>query len=140
MILPGSGKCTYTHLHVTDAARSLISCAEQGYTQISPIGDNQPASWTEFISLIRSYYPEAKVLVLPQWLAMAGTTMLLPFRKYRAHPGMETPGAVRSYNCNIAVKPGLVWKDLGLTPKYPTIYDGIPAVVEDLENLNVKAS
>jgi nucleoside-diphosphate-sugar epimerase len=140
LILPGSGKCTYSHLHVTDAARSLISCAEQGYTKISPIGDNQQASWHEFISLIRSYYPDAKVLVLPQWLAMAGTAVLLPFRKYRANPGMETPGAVRSYNCNIAVKPGLVWKDLGLNPNYPTIYDGIPAVVKDLENLNEKAS
>ena len=139
LILPGSGKCLYTHLHVTDAARSLIACAEQGYPVISPIGDNQPATWAEFISLIRSYYPDAKVLVLPQWLAMAGTTVLMPFRRFRAHPGMETPGAVRSYNCNIAVKPGLVWNDLGLTPTYPTIYDGIPAVVEDLERLNAKA-
>jgi nucleoside-diphosphate-sugar epimerase len=140
LILPGTGKCMYTHLHVTDAARSLIACAEQGYPVISPIGDKQPASWAEFISLIRSYYPEAKVLILPQWLAMAGTTVLMPFRRFRPHPGMETPGAVRSYNCNIAVRPGLVWEDLRLTPKYPTIYEGIPAVVRELECLKAQAS
>jgi nucleoside-diphosphate-sugar epimerase len=132
MILPGSGKCVYSHLHVTDAARALIACAEQEYDEISPIGDSQPATWAEFISVIRTYYPGAKVLVLPEWLALAGTTALIPFRRFRSHPGMETPGAVRSYNCNIAVKPGLVWEDLGLNPKYPSIHEGIPAVVKEL--------
>ena len=132
LILPGSGKCRYTHLHVTDAARALIACAEQGYAGISPIGDRQPATWAEFISIIRNHYPGAKVLVLPEWLALAGTAALIPFRRFRPNPGIETPGAVRSYNCNIAVKPALVWKDLGLIPKYATIYEGIPAVVNEL--------
>jgi hypothetical protein len=36
---------------------------------------------------------------------------------------------VRTYNFNLAVEPDLLWQDLGLGPRYPTIYDGIPAVV-----------
>jgi hypothetical protein len=53
----------------------------------------------------------------------------MPFRRVRPNPGLETPGAVRSYNFNLAVNPNLLWQDLGIAPKYATIYDGIPAVV-----------
>jgi hypothetical protein len=35
---------------------------------------------------------------------------------------------VRTYNFSIAVDPDLLWKDIGLTPAYPTIYEGVPAV------------
>jgi putative NADPH-quinone reductase len=38
---------------------------------------------------------------------------------------------VRSYNCNIAVKPGLVWNDLGLNLLFPTIHEGVPAVLKE---------
>jgi nucleoside-diphosphate-sugar epimerase len=138
--LPGSGKCLYTHMHVTDAARALIACAEQGYGETSPIGDDQPASWIEFISIVKTYYPRAKVLFVPQWLALAGTIALMPFRRFRPYSGIETPGAVRSYNCNIAVKPGLVWNDLGITPKHSTIHEGIPTVVRELERLAEKST
>ena len=42
------------------------------------------------------------------------------------NPGLETPGAVRSYNFNLAVDPDLLWRDIGLTPRYGTIREGIP--------------
>ena len=35
---------------------------------------------------------------------------------------------MRTYNFNLAVDPDLLWKDLGMEPRYPTIQDGIPAV------------
>jgi hypothetical protein len=47
----------------------------------------------------------------------------------RPNPGLETPGAVRSYNFNLAVEPNLLWQDLGIAPRYATIHDGIPAEV-----------
>jgi hypothetical protein len=52
-----------------------------------------------------------------------------PLPKHQAQSGLETPGAVRTYNFNLAVEPDLLWQDLGLAPRYPTIYDGIPAAV-----------
>jgi hypothetical protein len=53
----------------------------------------------------------------------------------RPYPGLETPGAVRTYNFNLAVDPDTLWPDLGLAPKYPTIFEGIPAAVKaDSEN------
>ena len=129
LILPGLGKNIYTHLHVADAARAIIACAEQAYTGILPLGDRRPSTWNDFLNHVRPHYPKARVLRVPQWLALPATALLSPFRSIRPNPGLETPGAVRTYNFNLAVDPDLFWKDLGLTPRYPTIYDGIPAAV-----------
>ncbi|UCG11831.1 MAG: NAD(P)-dependent oxidoreductase [Deltaproteobacteria bacterium] len=135
LILPGLGRNTFTHLHVADAARLLITSGEQGYASISPVGDNMPATWAEFLDVVKLHYPNARVLALPQWLALATTTALTPFRRFRPYPGLETPGAVRTYNCSIAVKPGLVWEELGLKPLFPTIYEGVPAVINQYVGL-----
>ena len=132
LILPGRGKNTYTHLHVADAAAAIIACARQGYSGILPFGDRLPATWETFLKVVRQYYPNAKVTLLPQWLALLATTLLTPFRRFRPNPGLETPGAVRTYNFNLAIDPDLLWKDIGLTPQYPTIYEGVPAVAAEL--------
>ncbi len=131
LVLPGLGRNKFTHLHVADAARILIACAEKGYEGISPVGDDMPATWAEFLRVVKLHHPRARVIALPQWLALTTTAAITPFRRYRPHPGLETPGAVRSYNCNIAVKPGLVLKDLGLNLLFPTIHEGVPAVLQD---------
>jgi nucleoside-diphosphate-sugar epimerase len=135
LILPGLGKNIYTHLHVADAAAAIIACAEQGFSGILPFGDRLPSTWAEFLSVVRPYFPKARVHLIPQWLAILATALLTPFRHVRSNPGLETPGAVRTYNFNIAVDPELLWKDLGLAPAYPTIYEGIPAVASESGNL-----
>ena len=129
MILPGLGRNLYTHLHVTDAARAIIACAEQGYAGILPFGDRRPSTWNEFLDQVKPHYPDARVFRLPQWLALMATTLLTPFRHIRPNPGLETPGAVRTYNFNLAVEPELLWNDLGITPMYPSIFVGVPAAV-----------
>ena len=126
LILPGLGKNIYTHLHVYDAAAAIIECAMQGYSGIWPLGDRRPMTWAAFLKLARPHFPKARVVVMPQWVALLATVLLAPFRHRRPSPGLETPGAVRSYNFNIAVDPDLLWKDLDLRRRYPTIADGIP--------------
>ncbi len=137
LILPGLGKNIYTHLHVADAAAAIIACAEQGFSGILPFGDRLPSTWAEFLSVVRPYFPKARVHLIPQWLALLATFLLTPFRRIRPNPGLETPGAVRTYNFNIAVDPNLLWKDLGLEPAYPTIYEGIPDVATESGNLGM---
>ena len=138
LILPGLGKNIYTHLHVADAAQAIIACAEQAYSGILPVGDRRPSTWNDFLNHVKPHYPEARVLRMPQWLALAATALLTPFRRIRPNPGLETPGAVRTYNFNLAVEPDLLWQDLGLALRYPTIYDGIPAVVASGKDVGVR--
>lgn len=129
LILPGLGKNKYTHLHVTDAASAIITCAEQGYTGILPFGDRRPATWASFLEVAQKSYPKARIILLPKWAALGATLMLAPFRRFRTYAGLETPGAVRSYNFNLEVDSNLLWQDLSLSPQFPTIYEGIPAAV-----------
>jgi nucleoside-diphosphate-sugar epimerase len=135
LILPGLGNNRYTHLHVADAASAMIACAEQAYEGIAPIGDRLPSSWADFTRVARQYCPGARVYSVPQWLALLATALLTPFRRVRPYPGLETPGAVRTYNFNLAVDPDSLWKDLGMAPAYPTIFEGIPAVVKSGGNI-----
>jgi nucleoside-diphosphate-sugar epimerase len=137
LILPGLGKNIYTHLHVADAAAAIIACAEQSFSGILPFGDRLPSTWDTFLKVARQHYPDARVHLVPQWLALLATALLIPFRRIRPNPGLETPGAVRTYNFNLAVDPDLLWKDLRLVPRYPTIYEGIPAVAAESPNLEV---
>ena len=134
LILPGLGNNIYTHLHVADAAAAIIACAEQDYSGILPVGDTLPATWNEFLRIVKQHYAKAKVYLVPEWLALLATFLLTPFRHIRPNPGLETPGAVRTYNLNLAVNPDLLWKDLGMSPRYPTIYEGIPAVAAQILN------
>jgi nucleoside-diphosphate-sugar epimerase len=143
LILPGLGKNVYTHLHVADAAAAIIACAEQAFSGILPFGDREPSTWAAFLNAARQHFPEAHVFLMPRWLALLATTLLIPFRRIRPHPGMETPGAVRTYNFSLAVDPDILWKDLGLKPRYPTIREGIPAVAAEspvLEALQVRVN
>lgn len=137
LILPGLGKNIFTHLHVADAARAIIACAERAFSGILPFGDRLPSTWAAFLKVARKLYPNARVYVMPQWLALLATALLTPFRRIRPHPGLETPDAVRTYNFNLAVDPDLLWKDLGLAPRYPTIYEGIQAVASEIRDLGL---
>jgi UDP-glucose 4-epimerase len=137
LILPGLGKNVYTHLHVADAAAAIIACAEQGFSGILPFGDRLPSTWAAFLKAVRPYFPNARVHRIPQWLALLATALLTPLRHRRPNPGLETPGAVRTYNLNLAVDPDLLWKDLGLEPAYPTIHEGIPAVATESGSLGM---
>jgi nucleoside-diphosphate-sugar epimerase len=137
LFLPGLGKNIYTHLHVADAAAAIIACAEQAYSGILPFGDRLPSTWATFLKTVRPYFPHARVHLIPQWLALLATALLTPFRHTRPNPGLETPGAVRTYNFNLAVDPDLLWKDLGLEPAYPTIHEGIPAAATENGSLGI---
>lgn len=131
LILPGLGKNTYTHLHVVDAARAIISCAQKSHQGIFPIGDRLPSTWSSFLQVAKQYFPDARVILVPKIVALLATALLTPFRRFRPHTGLETPGAVKTYNFNLAVNPELFWGDLNLSPLFPTIYEGIPAVKKE---------
>jgi nucleoside-diphosphate-sugar epimerase len=128
---PGNGENQFSHLHVHDAAKLLIAVAEQGWTGVSAVADDLPASWNEFFAEIKKYYPGFRELGVPQWLATLGTHLLTPLRRLRNQPSVYTPEAVRGWNSNLIVKPGLLWQDLDLQPRYPDIHHGIPAALDE---------
>lgn len=131
VVFAGRGDNLYSHLHVSDAARVLITAARQGWVGTTPVADDQPTTWSEFAHVLAEHYPRFRAFMLPAGLARLGTELLRPLVALRRRPSLYTPDTVIGWNLNVPVKPGLLWKDLGIRPAYPTIAEGIPAVLDD---------
>ncbi len=131
LIFPGSGETSFAHLHVEDAARLLLAVADRDWSGISPVSDDLSADWNTFFEVIREYFPRLRLLRLPRQLGILGTSVLAPLQRFSSSPSLLTPGAVVGWNLNLPVEPGLVRRDLGIELRYPTIHEGIPAVLDD---------
>ncbi len=131
MLIPGRRRTLFSHLHVDDAARLLVAAAEQGVDGTWPVADRRATSWSEFFDIVQAHYPRFRYVQVPESLAAAGVTLLRPFQRIRGRATIMTRGSVVGWNLNLNVKPGVLWEDLGLEPKYPTIVEGIPAVLDD---------
>ena len=131
LTMAGGGRNRYTHLYVDDAARLLIAAARAGWTGTSPVGDDRPTDWREFFAVLATHYPRFRAFFLPAWLARLGTELLRPINALRSRPSLYTPDTVTGWNLEQAVRPGVLWEDLGLRPAYPTIDEGLPAALDD---------
>ncbi len=130
-MFPGRGENLYAHLHIEDAARVMIRVAEVGWEGISPVADYLPASWHEFFDVIKQYYPRFRTIKVPETLSILGTYMLAPARWFGRYPSLYTPDAAKTWNDNLPVEKGVLWNEIDLEPKYPTIHEGIPAVMDE---------
>jgi nucleoside-diphosphate-sugar epimerase len=129
--MPGNGRNHFPHLHVTDAARVLVGAAERGWSGVRAVADDQPASWREFFAEVRKYYPRFHEFGVPRGLATLATHLLTPVRRLRGRPSLYTPEAVAGWNLDLVVTPRLLWEELDLEPEFPTIYQGIPAALDE---------
>ncbi|MBN2431109.1 MAG: NAD(P)-dependent oxidoreductase [Acidobacteria bacterium] len=130
-IYPGPGHNLFAHLHIADAARLLIRIAETRWSGVSAVADQRPATWVEFFAVVKEYLPHLRLVKLPRWLALLGTALLNVTPRRGDRPFLYTPDAVRSANMRLPVQAGLIWDDIGIQPDFPTIHEGIPAVLDD---------
>jgi nucleoside-diphosphate-sugar epimerase len=131
IIFPGSGANRYAHMSVVDAARALIHAAESELGGVMVVADNLACTWNEFFDAVQTYYPRLKVTRIPKALALLGTGLLDLACMAIRRPNLYSVGAVRSWNLNQPVEPGTLPKLLGIQPLYPTIKEGIPAVLDE---------
>lgn len=129
-VFPGTMTNLYSHLHVLDAARVLVAAARQGWAGTSPVADNRNATFREFFEVIETYHPQMRLVRVPEWLGLAGTSVLEPVLSGHRQPTLLATGTVVAFNLNLPIEPGLLWDDLGLEPVYPTIDEGIPATLD----------
>ncbi len=131
VIIPGRRENLFSHLHVNDCARVLIAAAEKGIRGCWPIADHRATRWEEFFEIVRDHYPRFRCLRLPESIALLGARLLRPFQLIRSKPTILTAGSVVGWNLNLEVQPRVLWEDVGLEPRYPTVEEGIPAVLDD---------
>jgi nucleoside-diphosphate-sugar epimerase len=131
IIFPGRGENLYAHLNVADAGRALIRAAETGVNGVLTIADDLACTWNQFFEATRTYYPRLRVTRVPRALALLGTGLLDLLLRTTSRPNLYSMGAVRSWNLNLPVASGTLARHLGITPLFPTIHEGIPAVLDE---------
>jgi nucleoside-diphosphate-sugar epimerase len=130
LVAPGRGDNLFSHLHVEDAARALIRAAELRWSGHAPIADDAPASWREFIAVLRQSLPRLSVVRIPARLAWLGAHAPAFMARVRDRPTLLTPEAVSGWNRSLVVEAGTGWRELGISPRYPTTRTGVAAAAE----------
>jgi nucleoside-diphosphate-sugar epimerase len=131
VFFPGSGDNPFAHIHVYDAARTLICAAESGRPGIWVVADDLSCTWNEYFETLQTYYPRLRVTHIPKTISYMGTRFLDLLFGLTAHANPYPSGAISCWNLRLPVVPGTVNQTIGLEPKFSTIHEGIPAVLDD---------
>jgi nucleoside-diphosphate-sugar epimerase len=131
IFFPGKGDNAFAHIHIYDAARAFIQAAENRRPGIWVVADDHSCTWNHFFKTLQTYHPRLRVMHVPRMIAHAGTKMLSVFFKITAQANPYPSGAISCWNLRLAVVPETLRQTIGLEPKFPTIHEGIPAVLED---------
>jgi nucleoside-diphosphate-sugar epimerase len=127
LVAPGRGNNLFSHLQVQDAAHALIRAAELRWSGCTPIADDAPASWGEFVAELRRAFRRLRVLRVPARLAWIGAHAPAFMARVRDRPTLLTPEAVSGWNRSLVVERGTGWRELGISPRYRTIENGVAA-------------
>lgn len=129
VLFPGPGDNAFAQLHVEDAARVLIAAAMQRWSGTAPVADDDAVTWNDFFGILTTFAPDVRVLRVPQRLALGGAAVggaLLG----RFGPTMVSADTVRGWNLSLLLTSRTLWSELGLTPHYPSVMEGIPATLD----------
>jgi nucleoside-diphosphate-sugar epimerase len=129
-IFPGGMANRCGQLHVADAARILSAVGEARWSGGSAVADDTTFTWAEYFEVLQTLYPYFRLVPLPRWLGLAGAGVLEPLLSRRSRPTLYTKDTVVGFNLEVPVEPGLVWRDVGIEPRYPSIHQGIPAALD----------
>jgi nucleoside-diphosphate-sugar epimerase len=128
---PGKGDNRFAHIHVIDAARALVHAAESGPPGLWVVADELSCTWNEYFETLKTYYPRLRVTHIPQPLSYVGTKILDVVYTLTGQANPYPSGAISCWNLRLPVMTGTLNQTIGLNPSFPTIHDGIPAVLDD---------
>jgi len=131
LYFPGRGDNSFAHIHVIDAARALIHAAESCQSGLWVVADDLSCTWNEYFETLKTYYPRLRVRHIPQTLSYLGTRVLDFIFAITGQANPYPSGAVSCWNLRLPVIPGSLSDTIGFQPEYPTMYEGIPAVLDD---------
>jgi nucleoside-diphosphate-sugar epimerase len=131
VFFPGRGDNPFAHIHVYDAARALIQAADNGRAGIWVVADELSCTWNEFFETVQTYYPRLRVTHIPRSISYVGTRILDLLFGLTAQANPYPSGAISCWNLRLPVVPGTMNQTTRVEPKFPTIHQGIPDVLDD---------
>jgi nucleoside-diphosphate-sugar epimerase len=131
IFFPGKGDNAFAHIHIYDAARSFIQAAQNDQSGTWVVADDHSCTWNYFFKTLQTYHPRLRVMHVPRMISHVGATVLSVFFKLTAQANPYPCGAISCWNLRLPVIPGTLRQAIGVNPKFPTIHEGIPAVLDD---------
>jgi nucleoside-diphosphate-sugar epimerase len=131
IFFPGKGDNAFAHIHIYDAARAFIQAAQNDQPGIWVVADDHSCTWNYFFETLQTYHPRLRVMHIPRMISHVGTIVLSVFSKLTAQANPYPRGAISCWNLRLPVIPGTLRQAIGVNPKFPTIHEGIPAVLDD---------
>ena len=131
VFFPGRGNNLFAHIHVYDAARAIIHAAESSQPGVWVVADDLSCTWNEYFETVQTYYPRLRVTHIPKTISYVGTRFLDLVFGLTAQANPYPSGAISCWNLRLPVAPGTLKQTIGLEPKFSTIHEGIPAVLDD---------
>ena len=131
VFFPGKGDNPFAHIHVYDAARALIHAAQSGRPGIWVVADELSCTWNEYFETVQTYYPRLRVTHIPRTISYVGMRFLDLLFGLTAQANPYPSGAISCWNLRLPVVTGTIRQSIGVDPKFPTIHQGIPAVLDD---------
>ena len=131
VFFPGKGDNPFAHIHVYDAARALIHAAGNGQSGCWVVADELSCTWNEYFETVKTYYPRLRVTHIPRSLSFVGARILDVVFRLTGQANPYPSGAISCWNLRLPVVSGSIHQTIGLEPEFPTIHEGIPAVLDD---------
>jgi len=129
VLFPGMGNNPFAQLQVEDAARVLIAAALQRWSGTAPVADHEVITWNDFFRTLVTFAPATSVIRVPRRVAMGGAAVAGPILGHFG-PTMVSADTVRGWNLSLPLTSQTLWSELGLSPRYPSVLEGIPATLD----------
>jgi UDP-glucose 4-epimerase len=123
----GDGKVKISFIHVEDVAEVLVlACelAKPGFN-IYNVGDNEPATWREFLGEIAAQLHVRNAYYLPKFVAYFYATSVSWTDRLFSKPANITPQVLRLLVTPKVLSSKRLLEQLGFVPQYPNIYAGL---------------
>jgi nucleoside-diphosphate-sugar epimerase len=127
----GDGNVMISFVHADDAAEALILACEKAKsgTSIYNVGDNQPATWRQFLGEIAGLLHVRGPYFLPKSLAYSYAASASWLDRMFGRPPNITPNVLRLLVTPKVMSSDLIKKELGFTAQYSDIYAGLKEAI-----------
>ncbi|MDH3299753.1 MAG: DUF2867 domain-containing protein [Acidimicrobiia bacterium] len=93
------------------------------------VGDDLTVDWRTFLSVLKTYAPTTRIIEIPHRISLPAAGIAGRLLGRGRHANMLTGDTIRGWNLDLAVEPGSLGA-LGLHCRYPSVYEGFPAVLD----------
>lgn len=124
---PGDGEVPVSFLHVEDAAEALVLACERAAPgcRIYNAGDDEPATWRQFLDAIAALLGTRRALHLPKPAARGYAVCASWVDRLLGRPEAVTPHVLRLLTTPKVLSSARLREQLGFAPRYPAFHSGL---------------